>query len=224
MSVLELRKITVGYHDRQRHIRVVDDLTLTLGAGAFHCIAGRSGSGKTSILRVSAGLIAPEGGDVFWNDQGIRELDNEQVAMRRRGFIGYLDQDGSLIPNLSALENVLLPSLPLPRTQRKDVAEKALPLLELLGVGEQARNYPTALSGGERQRVALARALILDPPLLIVDEPTSGLDREMAERVIQILHERTQDSTCILTSSHDPALIAAADTTTRLESHSSTLS
>ncbi|MEO7124480.1 MAG: ATP-binding cassette domain-containing protein [Lacisediminihabitans sp.] len=224
MAILELRNVSISYHDRQRRITVVDQLGLTLESGDMHCVAGRSGSGKTSVLRVAAGLIAPQAGDVFWNGEGIGGFNSEQVAQERRGFIGYLDQGGSLIPNLTALENVLLPAMPLPRRQRKNVAEKALPLLELLGVAEQSHNYPAALSGGERQRVALARALILDPPLLIIDEPTSGLDRETADRVIQILRERTRNNTCVLTSSHDPALIAAADTTTRLESRARPLS
>jgi ABC-type lipoprotein export system ATPase subunit len=214
-AVVELLGVTIRYQSADGHpLDIVSDYNLALAPGEMHCLAGRSGSGKTSILRVAAGLATPTAGEVRWNSESLADLSDARITALRRDFVGYLDQNGTLIPGLSAIENVILPAVPARRT--KELAPTARDLLEILGVGARAKHRPEQLSGGERQRVAFARSLLLSPRVLMVDEPTASLDRASADGVIKLLKELSADGITVLVSAHDQNLIAAADTTTRL--------
>lgn len=214
-AVVELIGVTIRYQSADGHpLDIVTDYDLTLAPGEMHCLAGRSGSGKTSILRVAAGLAVPTTGEVRWNGEGLAELSDARITAMRRDFVGYLDQNGTLIPGLSAIENVILPAVPARRTE--ELATTAQDLLEILGVGARARHRPEQLSGGERQRVAFARSLLLSPRVLMVDEPTASLDRASADGVITLLQELSTDGIAVLVSAHDQNLIAAAHSVTRL--------
>lgn len=213
--VVELTGVTIRYHGADGHpLDIVTDYDLSLRAGEMHCLAGRSGSGKTSILRVAAGLAAPTAGEVRWNGDSLSDLSDARITAMRRDFVGYLDQGGTLVPGLCAIENVLLPAIPARRT--KELASVARDLLEVLGIGARAKHRPEQLSGGERQRVAFARSLLLSPRVLMVDEPTASLDRGSADSVIRLLKELSADGITVLVSAHDENLIAAADSTTKL--------
>lgn len=214
-AVVELIGVTIRYQGADGHpLDIVTDYDLSLAPGEMHCLAGRSGSGKTSILRVAAGLATPTAGEVRWNGDGLAELSDARITAMRRDFVGYLDQNGTLIPGLSAIENVILPAVPARRT--KELASTARDLLEILGVGARAKHRPEQLSGGERQRVAFARSLLLSPRVLMVDEPTASLDRASADGVITLLQELAADGIAVLVSAHDQNLIAAARSVTRL--------
>jgi ABC-type lipoprotein export system ATPase subunit len=195
-------------------LAIVENYDLRMVAGDFHSFAGRSGSGKTSILRVAAGLVPPTEGRVLWQGLEITGLADDVITARRRRHVGYLDQGGNLVPGLTALENVLLPAVPDRRT--RELARKARDILNELGVGDRASHYPDRLSGGERQRVALARALVLDPAVVMADEPTASLDRASADSLIALLRRLADRGTAVLVASHDPNLIAAADSRTDL--------
>jgi ABC-type lipoprotein export system ATPase subunit len=195
-------------------LAIVENYDLRMVAGDFHSFAGRSGSGKTSILRVAAGLVPPTEGRVLWQGLEITGLADDVITARRRRHVGYLDQGGNLVPGLTALENVLLPAVPDRRT--RELARKARDILNELGVGDRASHYPDRLSGGERQRVALARALVLDPAVVMADEPTASLDRASADALIALLRRLADRGTAVLVASHDPNLIAAADSRTDL--------
>lgn len=213
--VVELVGVTIRYQGADGHpLDIVTDYDLRLVRGEMHCLAGRSGSGKTSILRVAAGLAAPTAGEVRWNGEAIAHLGDAKITALRRDFVGYLDQNGTLIPGLSAIENVLLPAVAARRT--RELASVALDLLDVLGIGGRAKSRPQQLSGGERQRVAFARSLLLSPRVLMVDEPTASLDRASADSVIRLLKELSADGITVLVSSHDEHLITAADSTTKL--------
>ena len=214
-AVVELVGVTIRYQGADGHpLDIVTDYNLSLAPGEMHCLAGRSGSGKTSILRVAAGLATPTAGEVRWNGESLADLSDARITAMRRDFVGYLDQNGTLIPGLSAIENVMLPSVPARRT--KELAPTARDLLEILGVGARAKHRPEQLSGGERQRVAFARSLLLSPRVLMVDEPTASLDRASADGVIKLLGELASDGITVLVSAHDQNLIAAAHSVTRL--------
>ena len=212
---LDLRGVAIRY-DRpgEEPITIADGYDLRMAAGDFHCLAGRSGSGKTSILRVAAGLVPPTEGRVLWQGLEITGLADDVITARRRRHVGYLDQRGNLVPGLTALENVLLPAVPDRRT--RELARKARDLLQELGVGARAAHYPERLSGGERQRVALARALVLGPAVVMADEPTASLDRASADALITLLRRLAERGTAVLVASHDPNLIAAAGSRTEL--------
>ncbi|MCC7128697.1 MAG: ATP-binding cassette domain-containing protein [Microbacteriaceae bacterium] len=213
--VVELVGVTIRYQGADGHpLDIVSDYNLSLAPGEMHCLAGRSGSGKTSILRVAAGLAAPTAGEVRWDGESLTDLSDARITAMRRDFVGYLDQNGTLIPGLSAIENVLMPAIPARKV--KALAPQARDLLEILGVGARARHRPEQLSGGERQRVAFARSLVLSPRVLMVDEPTASLDRTSADAVIKLLKELSADGITVLVSAHDEHLIAAADSITRL--------
>ncbi|MGM7699647.1 ABC transporter ATP-binding protein [Microbacterium sp. A84] len=212
---IEMRDITIQFErPGDDPLSIVRDYNLTLERGRMHCLAGRSGSGKTSILRVAAGLVPPSAGNVLWEGLEVTGLADDVVTERRRGHVGYLDQRGSLVPGLTALENVLLPAVPDRRTRA--LSRRARDLLHRLGVGDRATYFPERLSGGERQRVAFARALLLSPAVVMADEPTASLDRATADQLITLLRGLLDDGIAVLVASHDQHLIAAADERTEL--------
>jgi ABC-type lipoprotein export system ATPase subunit len=210
---LELVDVSLSFpRPHPTPLTLADHLNVRVPAGAIHCFAGRSGSGKTSLLRVAAGLLAPSAGSVRWLGQVLSEVPGKELPALRRSAVGYLDQGSSLLPGLSVLENVLLPAVPLRRT--KALRERAEELLQRLGVGDLLSRRPGLLSGGERQRVALARALLLEPAAVLADEPTASLDRGSADGVIGLLQAVAARGTAVLVTSHDPQLVAAADEVT----------
>jgi ABC-type lipoprotein export system ATPase subunit len=217
MSVVELEAVSIRYaraDSTAEPVEVVAEYDLALHAGHMHCLAGRSGSGKTSILRVAAGLVRPTSGDVLWAGERLGGLRDDAITARRRELIGYLDQGGVLLAGLTALENVLMPAVPARRASQ--LTERGRELLERLEVGHRASHRPEQLSMGERQRVALARALVLEPQVLMVDEPTASLDRVSADGVIAVLSQLRDDGIAVLVAAHDEHLVAAADSRTEL--------
>lgn len=198
-----------------REILIAEDLDLTLARGQTHCFAGRSGSGKTSLLRVIGGFSDPPAGHVIWKGDPVAGMSADTRSRGRRGWMGYLDQDAATIDGFTALENVLMPAVP-GRNAKHHVA-RARDLLDQLGLADRADHRAEVLSGGERQRTALARALLLEPDVLILDEPTASLDRNSAHSVAALLSEIAQTGVTVLTASHDPNIIHAADTTTYLD-------
>jgi ABC-type lipoprotein export system ATPase subunit len=215
LTVLGMRNVSIRF-DRvgAEPLTIVDDYNLVLEAGRMHCLAGRSGSGKTSILRVAAGLVPATTGTVEWTGSVITGQPDDTITRRRRDTVGYLDQGGVLIPGLTALENVLLPAVP--GKNAKQLVRRATDLLHQLGVDGRANSYPEKLSGGERQRVALARALLLEPAIVMADEPTASLDRTSADAVIALLRGLADSGIAVLVAAHDQHLIDAADSRTTL--------
>ncbi|GAB3537873.1 hypothetical protein GCM10027403_23040 [Arthrobacter tecti] len=214
-AVIELDQVSILYpriNDTELHI--VDSLTLALPAQSMHCIAGRSGSGKTSVLRVAAGMVRPTTGTVRWAGGDTAGMDEKLLAQHRRSLVSYVDQGGALVQGLTALENVLLSAV----ADRTATAKRdeALELMEQLRLHDLAGRDVAKLSGGERQRVAIARAMLLGPQAIILDEPTASLDRSTADTVIELMTEIRDSGRTILVASHDPEVLAAANTSTRL--------
>lgn len=206
-GILDLDRIDIVVG--QPAITIACDFTLSLLPGQFHGIRGRSGSGKTSILRVAAGLREPTGGTVYWEGTPIAGLGRDERARQRRELIGYVDQQANLIDGFTVLENVLMPAVPGRKT--KDNKVRAMDLLTALGVAGKTADLVDTLSGGERQRVALARALLLNPPILIADEPTASLDRATANAVIELLAGYAAAGNALLVAAHDAAIFTKAD-------------
>jgi ABC-type lipoprotein export system ATPase subunit len=190
---------------------VLDAYDLELAPGRLTALSGRSGSGKSTILRLLGGLERPDGGDVAIDGVTLGGLDRDALAALRRERIGIVAQDTGLLDHLAARENVAL-ALSVRGVAHGVALERADALLGELGLAERTRQRTSRLSGGERQRVAIARALVPEPGLLLVDEPTSRLDEANAIAVAQLLsHIAREHGTTIACATHEPQLIARAD-------------
>jgi putative ABC transport system ATP-binding protein len=172
-------------------IRAVDGITLQIAAGEFMALLGASGSGKSSLLNLLAGLDSPSSGNVIVEDQSLSGLSREQLAKYRRYAVGMVFQSFNLIPSMVVLENVELPLrfAEVDRTKRTAMAESAL---EKVGLSGRMKHRPIELSGGEQQRVALARALINQPRILLADEPTGNLDSRTGTEVMELIRQLNQ--------------------------------
>ncbi|MDX1251088.1 MAG: ABC transporter ATP-binding protein [Gammaproteobacteria bacterium] len=183
---------------------LLHDIDLTIAPGEAVAIVGASGSGKSTLLGLLAGLDTPSRGQVWINGTDLFALDEDGRARLRGAMIGFVFQSFQLLPNLTALENVMLP---LELAGRRDARETAQAVLGRVGLEQRLQHYPRQLSGGEQQRVAIARAFAPRPKLLFADEPTGNLDRATGERVADLLFEinREQATTLILVT-HDETL------------------
>lgn len=193
-------------------IDVLRGATLRLAAGDCVAVTGPSGSGKTTLLHVAAGLEVPDAGTVRVAGVDPYRVDESARAALRRDRFGFVFQQHHLLPQLTALENVLLPALAVrPRATDDDVA-RARALLDDVGLGDRDGHRPEQLSGGERQRVAVARALMNRPAVILADEPTAALDRKTADEVAALLVRLARGTrTAVLVATHDVALAAAMD-------------
>lgn len=182
-------------------VRVLDDASFSLPPGETLAITGPSGSGKTSLLLLLSGLQRPTSGEIFVGDQRLGDMDADAMADWRSVHLGIIFQSFHLLPGLTALGNV---SLPLEIAGQYDARERALSMLDSVGLSHRLQHYPGQLSGGEQQRVAIARALVHKPSLLLGDEPTGNLDTDTGETVLSLLFDlhRKSNSTLVLVT-HD---------------------
>lgn len=181
---------------------MLDDLSLQIGEGEFTAIMGPSGSGKSTLLNLVAGLDRPTSGTVTVGGTALASLSEAELARFRRASIGFVFQFFHLLNNLSVFDNVLI-AAQLSGAQEAASRVRAQQLLNELGIGAKARDYPVKLSGGERQRVAIARALINRPAVVLADEPTGALDSNTGEQVMELLVALNQRGQTILLASHD---------------------
>jgi len=211
MSVLSAQKITKSFTTPAGTIEVLKGVDLAVEAGEFVSVRGESGAGKTTLLQILGGLETPDSGELFWNEERITRRGNAFLAAARTKLIGYVFQFFHLVPELTALENVLLAAR-IAGTPAKLARERAENLLARAGLGERLSHLPAKLSGGECQRVAIARALINRPPLLLADEPTGNLDERTGESVMQLLADICRENeTALLLVTHNLDFAARAD-------------
>jgi len=182
------------------------DINLEIDEGAFVTIMGPSGSGKSTLLNMIGCLDFPTKGKVILKDKNIANLTEDQLSQLRGRIIGFVFQEFNLLPNLTALENVMLPMV-FQKTPVEKREKKAKELLEAVGLKERITHLPTELSGGERQRVAIARAFANDPELVIADEPTGNLDSITGKKIMEILTDfHKREGKTIVVVSHDPQI------------------
>lgn len=190
-------------------IRAVDDVTLTIGHGEFVALLGASGSGKSSLLNLLAGLDSPTSGIVVSGGKDLSRLSRAQLAVYRRGTVGMVFQSFNLIPRMTVLENVELPLrfAEVDRGKRLELTNRALARVGLSG---RLHHRPVELSGGEQQRVAIARALVTEPKILLADEPTGNLDSRTGKEVMDLIADlnRSSQMTVILVT-HEHAIAEA---------------
>jgi putative ABC transport system ATP-binding protein len=193
-------------------LEVLRGIELTIAEGEFAAIIGKSGSGKSTLLGVIAGLEKPDAGRVVIQDHDLAGLSATQMADLRRRTIGIVFQTYNLIPSLSAIENVLLPTFFDQRMSATEHHQRGVELLQQVGLADRMHHRPSALSGGEQQRVAIARALVNRPSILLADEPTGNLDAETGAAVLELLMGLGRaNATTLLMVTHDLDVAGKAD-------------
>jgi putative ABC transport system ATP-binding protein len=202
--VIEARAVSKQVSSPEGPLTILEGIDLAVAAGEAVAIVGASGSGKSTLLGLLAGLDIPSHGQVQLDGHTISDLDEDQRARRRAGRVGFVFQAFHLLPNLTALENVLLP-LELGRRPRAEAVARQT--LERVGLGSRLHHYPRQLSGGEQQRVAIARAFATGPAILFADEPTGNLDGHTGHRIEELLFELNREhSTTLILVTHDERL------------------
>ncbi len=212
--MIDLSDIHLALKGPAGPVKVLKGINLYVEDGEIVSVVGPSGSGKSSMMMIIAGLERATSGSVKVDDVDLASLDEDGLALFRRDKIGIVFQNFHLVPTMTALENV---ATPLEFAGRADAFEKARQGLAAVGLDHRLDHFPGQLSGGEQQRVALARAFSVDPRLILADEPTGNLDGNTGEKVIELLFEiaRAQRTSLVLIT-HDAALAARCDRTVRL--------
>lgn len=207
-NAIEVRGLGKRVVDAGGTLAILDGIDFTVPTGTALAITGSSGSGKSTLLGLLAGLDVPSAGSVMLAGRDLFALDEDGRARLRANHVGFVFQSFQLLPNLTTLENVMLP-LELAGQPASDAARG---MLERVGLGDRLHHYPRTLSGGEQQRVSLARAFVVKPDLLFADEPTGSLDATTGERVIDLIFELHREHTATLVLvTHDPSLAARCE-------------
>ncbi len=211
--VLDIRHLNRTFSQHGGNLTVLSDVNLSLEAGEIVALVGPSGSGKSTLLQIAGLLEPPTGGEIFIEGRSAETLKDSEKTRMRSETIGFVYQFHHLLPEFTALENVMLPQLIAGKSE-KEAKERALKLLTDLGLRERAEHRPSKLSGGEQQRVAILRALANNPRLLLADEPTGNLDEATAEVVFKELVDLVRSSKmAALIATHNPDLSRRMDRT-----------
>ena len=210
-KVIELKNVNKIYKTKAEEIHILKNVNLSFSKGNFVSIQGKSGSGKTTLLNILGLLDVPTNGDMLIDDKLINYKDEKIKNKIRNEKMGFVFQFHYLLNEFTALENVMMPALINKKFNKKEVREKAMELLELVGLSERVKHKPLELSGGEKQRVAIARSMINDPEIILADEPTGNLDTETSlviNNLFKKINEEEKQSIIIVTHSLELANLA----------------
>ena len=210
-KVIELKNVNKIYKTKAEEIHILKNVNLSFSKGNFVSIQGKSGSGKTTLLNILGLLDVPTNGDMLIDDKLINYKDEKIKNKIRNEKMGFVFQFHYLLNEFTALENVMMPALINKKFIKKEVREKAMELLELVGLSERVKHKPLELSGGEKQRVAIARSMINDPEIILADEPTGNLDTETSlviNNLFKKINEEKKQSIIIVTHSLELANLA----------------
>ena len=210
-KVIEIKNVNKIYKTKAEEIHILKNVNLSFSKGNFVSIQGKSGSGKTTLLNILGLLDVPTNGDMLIDDKLINYKDEKIKNRIRNEKMGFVFQFHYLLNEFTALENVMMPALINKKFNKKEVREKAMELLELVGLSERVKHKPLELSGGEKQRVAIARSMINDPEIILADEPTGNLDTETSlviNNLFKKINEEEKQSIIIVTHSLELANLA----------------
>jgi putative ABC transport system ATP-binding protein len=208
-AVARTEHATKVYGSGETGVRAIDDVTVEFAAGRFTAIMGPSGSGKSTLMHCAAGLDTLTSGEVFVGDVALGSLSDRELTLLRRDRIGFVFQSYNLIPTLTALENITLPTA---LAGRKPNREWLDGVIETVGLQDRLSHRPSELSGGQQQRVAVARALATRPQIVFADEPTGNLDSRAGAEILEFMSQAVRDlAQTIVMVTHDPAAAAYAD-------------
>ena len=203
------------YRYGSKDVRAVNGIDLEIKRGKALAIVGPSGAGKSTLLHILGGLDKPTSGKIIMEEVDIYKLPDSQRARIRNRRIGFVFQFYNLLPEFTALENVMLPAMIKGEASRRSVRDKAINILESVGLSSRAHHRPAELSGGESQRVAIARAIINEPDVLLCDEPTGNLDSKTSQAIYELLFKLNNTALVIVT--HDDKISGSADQTIRIK-------
>lgn len=215
--MIELKNLSKSFITPHGRIDIFKDFNLAINERSFVGITGKSGAGKSTLLSIIAGLQKPDSGKVLLgiNPVDIFSLNDKELSAFRNQNIGFISQEQSFLENFSVLDNVRLPAFicqkKIDDKSAEAVTERALTLLESLGISQLAKSFPRELSGGENHRVLIARALMNDPQIILADEPTDSVDSERTEEIIKIFRRLADDGKTILIASHDKEALKLCD-------------
>jgi putative ABC transport system ATP-binding protein len=209
-SIIHLKHVYKAYSHAETENSVLQDINLAINAGEFVAIVGPSGNGKSTLLNLITGIDHPSQGEVWVNGAALHKLNNEQLSQWRRLNLGIVFQFFQLLPALNLLQNVILPMDFAGQLSRSERTQRAMALLERVGLADQAQRLPSQVSGGQQQRAAIARALANDPPLIVADEPTGNLDSETADAVFELFSHLSDQGKTLVMVTHNETLADAA--------------
>ncbi len=210
-KVIELKNVCKKYYKDKQDIIILDNLSFSFFNNKFYAIVGKSGVGKTTLLKCISLLNDIDFGRVIINGKNIKELSDDSLSKVRSEDFGIIFQDYNLLEYLTSIENVMLPLYlrrDLDKTKRIIKAET---MLDYVDLKQRKNHYPKELSGGEKQRVAIARALINEPSIILADEPTGNLDFFSKKKVLEILKKISHNGKCVIVVTHDPDVLEYAD-------------
>ncbi|MFH1026785.1 MAG: ABC transporter ATP-binding protein [Pseudomonadota bacterium] len=215
-SILEVRALCKAYTSGPNRIEVLNGIDLDLQAGTTTALVGASGAGKSTLMHLLGALDRPTSGTVLFRGEDVFKKNDRELAAFRNRSIGFVFQFHHLLPEFTALENVMMPAL-IARVPRNTAMKNAAILLNDVGLGQRMTHRPGELSGGEQQRVAIARALALEPEILLADEPTGNLDMKTSDGIHAMLAElQSRKGLTLVVVTHNERLAAAMGTTVRL--------
>ncbi|WP_461080713.1 ABC transporter ATP-binding protein [Spirosoma flavus] len=210
MSVLSAKHINKYFYDPEK-FQVLKDVTFDVQTGEFLSIVGKSGCGKSTLLYLLSTMDTDYEGQIEMAGTPLKGRNQDFLAHFRNEHLGFVFQFHFLLPEFSALQNVMLPGLKLGKYSEKEIEERAMEKLRLIGMADFARKSASKLSGGQQQRVAIARALINDPTIIMGDEPTGNLDKANTENVFSIFRDLAQKGQTIIAVTHDPDFADGTD-------------
>ena len=202
-SLIELRGVTKAYNVAAGKFWALKGINMQIGAGEFLAVVGKSGSGKSTLINIITGIDTPTSGEVSVAATAVHVLNQEQLAVWRGKNVGIVFQFFQLLPTLTIVENVSLPMDFCNTYPARERRERAISLLEKVGIAEQADKLPADLSGGQQQRAAIARALANDPPILVADEPTGNLDSHTSDAVMQLFAALAMEGKTVVMVTHE---------------------
>jgi len=213
--ILNVRNVGKTYQSAGKTLTVLDNINFSVEAGSTLSIVGPSGSGKTTLLGLCAGLDRASSGSVELHNIALDNLNEDERAGVRNQYVGFIFQNFQLLPTLTALENVMVP---LELRREKNIRQRALDLLDKVGLADRGHHYPAQLSGGEQQRVSLARAFSNKPQILFADEPTGNLDAETSEKIVKLIFDLNKEAgTTLILVTHDLDLASKTGRIIRLK-------
>lgn len=205
MAFLEIKNISKSYEMKDSSLLVIDNFSYTAEKGDLISLTGPSGAGKSTLLHMIGALDKPTKGNILFNGEDLYSKKESELNLYRGNHMGFIFQFHYLLDDFSAIENIMMPML-INNTPKDKAYEKAIKLIDSVGLLNRKDHFPNELSGGEQQRIAVARALSMSPDIILADEPTGNLDKANSLAVLEILKKQAENGVCVIIVTHDDVI------------------